>query len=98
MPESNAGSKYPKHQGQTCYGRDLTNHEFISEIHLQWLINAYQNTSNPDEFFNSFFTKLAGTTLIEQQIKKGMTSEQIKATWQADLEKFKVMKAKYHLY
>jgi len=98
VPESNLGSKYPKHEGETCYGRDLTNHEFISEIHLDWLINAYQNTSNPDDFFNPFFTKLAGNKLLAQQIKEGMTAEEIKNTWQADLEKFKVMKAKYHLY
>ena len=98
MPKSNAGSKYPKHQGETCYGRDLTNHKFISEIQLKWLINAYQNTLDPDKFFNPFFTKLAGTKVLQKQIEDGMTAKQIKATWQADLEKFKLMKTKYQLY
>lgn len=98
VPESNLGAKNPKHKSNTCYGKDLTNHDYIDHIELNWLINAYQNTSNQDGFFNGFFTKLAGTQTLEQQIKQGMTAKQIKATWQTDLEKFEGLKAKYHLY
>ncbi|RRO18553.1 exo-beta-N-acetylmuramidase NamZ family protein [Flavobacteriaceae bacterium 14752] len=98
IPKSNLGSKYPKHQGEICYGLDLTEHQFLSEIHLDWLIEAYQNTSNQDQFFNSFFTKLAGTTRLQSQIEKGMNSSEIKATWRKDLEDFKKLKKQYHLY
>lgn len=98
IPQPNAGSKHPKHQGKKCYGKDLTQHDYISEIHLDWLINAYQNTLNPNEFFNAFFTKLAGTKSLERQIKSGMSATYIKNSWEGDLEKFKATKAKYHLY
>ncbi|MGX1023268.1 exo-beta-N-acetylmuramidase NamZ family protein [Psychroflexus sp. MBR-150] len=98
VPEPNLGSKYPKHQGKICYGMDLTSHQFLSEIHLVWLIEAYQNTSNQDDFFNSFFTKLAGTTQLQNQIEKGMSSIEIKATWQKDIDDFKKLKKQYHLY
>ena len=98
VPQPNFGSKYPKHQGKTCYGKDLTKHKFISEIHLDWLINAYHNSSEQDKFFNTFFTNLAGTEVLQKQIEDGMTAEQIKSTWYDDLEKFKMLKAKYHLY
>ncbi len=98
MPESNFGSKYPKHQGEICYGMDLTELQFLSEIHLDWLISAYQNTSNKDEFFNSFFTKLAGTTTLQTQIEKGMNSTEIKASWQTELDNYREIKKQYHLY
>ncbi|MBS3738776.1 MAG: DUF1343 domain-containing protein [Psychroflexus sp.] len=98
VPESNLGSKYPKHQGKVCYGMDLTKHQFLSEIHLGWLIKAYQNTSNQDQFFNSFFTKLAGTTRLQNQIEKGLNNSEIKATWQNELNDFKKLKKQYHLY
>ncbi len=98
VPESNLGSKYPKHQGKVCFGMDLTEHQFLSEIHLDWLIEAYQNTSDQDEFFNSFFTKLAGTTQLQKQIENGMSSSEIKATWHNDHDNFKKLKKTYHLY
>jgi len=98
VPKPNLGSKYPKHQTEICYGMDLTKHHILSEIHLGWLIEAYQNTSNQDQFFNSFFTKLAGNTQLQKQIEQGMNSADIKATWQKKLNDFKKLKSQYHLY
>ncbi len=98
IPESNEGAKSPKHLGKTCYGRDLSKMPFLSSIHLEWLIDAYHNTSQKNEFFNSFFTKLAGTEKLQKQIQAGMTSEEIRETWKPGLEEFAKVREKYLLY
>jgi hypothetical protein len=39
---------------------------------MKWLIKAFQTTNNKSKFFNSFFTKLAGTRKLQQQIEAGI--------------------------
>ena len=38
------------------------------------------------------------STLLQKQIEQGMTNEEIKATWQDDLENFKKIREKYLIY
>ncbi|CAM4317378.1 exo-beta-N-acetylmuramidase NamZ domain-containing protein [Gillisia hiemivivida] len=97
-PESLEGAKSPKHLGQLCNGKDLSETPFLEGINLKWLIDAYENTENQNGFFNSFFTKLAGGPELQKQIEAGMTSEEIKATWQEDLSAFEQMRAEYLIY
>ncbi|MFB9058005.1 exo-beta-N-acetylmuramidase NamZ domain-containing protein [Mariniflexile ostreae] len=97
-PQSNEGAKHPKHENKVCYGEDLTTSKTLNALHLNWLIEAYKNTENKTEFFNSFFTKLAGTKKLQEQIEKGLTDIQIKATWQKDLDTFKKMRSPYLIY
>jgi uncharacterized protein YbbC (DUF1343 family) len=98
IPKPNFGAKNPKHNAKTCYGKDLKNVDFLNEINLNWLIEAYENTTDKSSFFNSFFTKLAGQTILQQQIEKGWSALEIKKSWQEDLEKFKILRANYLLY
>ena len=95
-PKANEGAKYPKFKNQICYGEDLRNGPKLNQIDLSWLIKAYQASEN--DFFNPFFSKLAGTDQLENQIKAGLSSEQIRATWQQDLEEFKLIRNNYLLY
>jgi len=97
-PQPNEGSKYPKNQGQLCYGKDLTTFGFINEIHLQWLVEAYENTKDKSNFFIPFFTKLAGTEVLQKQIEQGLSIQDIKASWQEDLKRFGHIREKYLLY
>ena len=100
-PQPNEGSTYPKHENVTVWGLDLRNSERLSEIKLDWLIDFYkQHLEHGDEkpFFWKYFYRLSGTKKLEAQIQSGMTAEQIKATWQEDLEKFKKTREKYLLY
>ena len=90
IPKPNFGAKNPKHNAKTCYGKDLKNVDFLNEINLNWLIEAYENTTDKSSFFNSFFTKLAGQTILQQQIEKGWSALEIKKSWQKDLEQFKI--------
>jgi len=98
IPKPNFGAKNPKHNAKTCYGKDLKNVDFLNEINLNWLIEAYENTTDKSSFFNSFFTKLAGQTILQQQIEKGWSPLEIKKSWQKDLEQFKILRANYLLY
>lgn len=113
-PQPNEGAKNPMHNGKKCYGEDLTiqvltdesalkgkaipNTNYIHGLTLQWLLKAYQNTSDKSKFFNNFFVKLAGTQKLRQQIEQGWSEEKIRKSWQEDLETFKKVRAKYILY
>ena len=98
IPEANEGAKYPKHLGELCHGQNLQDIERLAQINLNWLIKAYQNTERKSEFFNAFFTKLAGTTKLQEQIQSGLSEAEIKASWEEDLEDFRQTREKYLIY
>lgn len=96
-------SKYPKFKGKVCYGYDLSNYnleEFRKRksLDLSFLIKAYQQLHASTKFFNTFFRNLAGTNQLRLQIEKGMSEEEIRATWQEDLKVFKNIREKYLIY
>ncbi|MFB9097124.1 MULTISPECIES: exo-beta-N-acetylmuramidase NamZ domain-containing protein [Flavobacterium] len=97
-PKSNEGAKDPMYKGKTCYGEDLTKIEKINQLELKWLIKAYNQTSDKSKFFNSFFTKLAGTKKLQEQIEKGISEKEIRKTWEKDINSFKKMRALYLIY
>ncbi len=100
-PQPNEGSKYPKHEGKLCYGFDLTDNPKLSKITLEWLITFYaanKEFAPKEPFFNAFFTKLAGTEQLQQQIEMGLTENAIRASWAAGLDNFKKIRGKYLLY
>jgi len=98
IPEPMDGAKYPKHSGKTCYGKNLSNSENLDSLNLEWLIEAYDHTSNKSEFFNSFFTKLAGTEKLQEQIENGMSGEEISKSWEAGLINFQNLRKNYLIY
>jgi len=96
-PKPNEGAKYPKHNAEICFGEDLRTKESLNQLDLSYLIRAYkQNTSK--EFFNNFFTKLAGTKKIQQQLELGLSENEIRKSWEEDLKAFKIIREKYQLY
>lgn len=99
VPQPNFGSKYPKEEGKTCFGKDLSKQPRRKKMSLKWIIDAYQNCTDKSKFFNtSGFTKHAGTEKLQQQIEAGLSEVEIKASWQSDLEAFKKIRAKYLMY
>ncbi|MEM6516066.1 MAG: DUF1343 domain-containing protein [Bacteroidota bacterium] len=97
-PKPNLGSKYPKHNGELCYGENLTNAKDLNYIRLEYLIDAYANTAEKSKFFNDYFTNLAGTKTLRKQIESGHSAEEIRASWKDDLIVFKNLRAPYLLY
>ncbi len=98
IPVPMEGAKNPKHSGKKCYGTDLSKTPELNQLNLEWLIEAYKNTENSEDFFNSFFTKLAGTEKLQQQIENGLTFQEIKDSWKEGLENFQIIRKQYLLY
>lgn len=112
-PQPNEGAKKSKWYGYTCYGWDLggTAEEVLAKtgnrIQLQWLIDAYQLFPEKENFFivpksgkmeQSFFNKLAGNNDLWQQIKAGKPAEEIRKSWEPQLNNFRLIRKKYLLY
>ena len=98
-PKPNFGSKHPKEEGKKCFGKDLSEIPKMSEVSLQWLIDAYLNAKDKSSVFNTNgFTLHAGNKKLQKQIIDGLSETEIKATWQADLEDFKKLRSKYMMY
>ena len=96
-PQANEGSKYPKYKNQLCFGEDLRTAKNLNKLDLSYLLKAYQqNTSK--KFFNTFFTKLAGTERLQEQIEQGLSEKEIRKTWVQDLISFKKIRKKYLIY
>ena len=101
-PISKPGATSPKFKDEVCYGEDLSDVPYQSSINLKWLINAYKNnTKQPFWTMNGkklWIDQLSGTDELRKQIEAGLSEEEIKATWQKDLEAFKKIRAKYLIY
>lgn len=97
-PIPNFGAKEPTHKDKLCYGEDLTAVAKVSQLELKWLIKAYHTTSDKSKFFNPFFTKLAGTKKLQEQIEAGIPESEIRASWKVGLNKFMKRRFNYLIY
>ncbi len=97
-PIPNFGSKEPPYKNQLCYGVDLTQVPKVKQLELKWLLKAYAETTDKSKFFIPFFTKLAGTTKLQQQIEAGISESEIRKSWEKGLNDFKAMRKKYLIY
>ncbi len=95
-PKSTVGATKPLLENQICYGIKLD--KAPEDLDISQLLKAYQLSPQKDSFFNSFFEKLAGTKVLRQQIIKGKSEAEIRASWQPGLEQFKKIRKKYLLY
>ena len=98
-------SENPPHNGKACRGYYLkdyatTHLDSANSFNLQYLITAYRQYADKEHFFTNanFFDKLAGTDQLRQQIISGMSEEEIRQSWQEDLDHFKSIRKKYLLY
>jgi uncharacterized protein YbbC (DUF1343 family) len=89
-------SSKPPYKNEKCRGYNLIHDS--SKFNLQPLINAYKIYPDKENFFNSFFKNLAGTTTLKTQIENGISEKEIRETWQSKLNEFKVIRKKYLLY
>ena len=97
-PQKNTGSKYPKNENKICYGRDLRSEEILNEINLNYIIDAYNSSSDKKNFFNNYFIKLSGDESLKNNIVLGKSSYDIKKEWTKGIDRFKKLRKKYFLY
>ena len=92
----------PKYEGKVCNGFDLSGYAdtiiFERRLDLRWLIQMYKYFQGKDDFFNSFFDKLAGTDKLRKQIISGLPEKEIRESWKPGLTKFNKVRKKYLLY
>jgi len=105
-PHPNEGAKSSKHYGEVCYGWNFggSSEDVLKKvggkIQLKWLIDAYKIFPGKDSFFlkTNSFNRLAGNDELMQQIKDGKSEDEIRKSWNPELENFKAMRKKYLLY
>ena len=93
----------PRYLGEECFGVDLASlpNSFFwdnSGIVLYWLIDAYDQLGNADDFFSGYFTKLAGNDKMQKQIESGASANAIRYSWKKEIDAFKTIRKKYLLY
>ncbi len=103
-PKSGLGAKNPPYENKVCYGEiagDRPEEVLLltgNKMYLNWLIKAYTAYPDKPKFFNGFFTKLSGTTDLEQAIKNNDSEAAITASWEIKIREFKKIRRKYLLY
>ena len=100
----------PLFMNQVVYGLDLRNYDTSElrrkkQLNLKWMIDLYNAYPDKKNFFDRSMSnqindidKLAGTREFREQIVAGRTEDEIRATWQPGLVKFRAMRKKYLLY
>ena len=103
QPQSIVGkSLHPKSENQICYGVDLR--EFSkkqnrpNKLNLHYLIDFYSTYPNKNQFFTDFFNLLAGNNKLQEQIKAGLSENEIRSSWEPELITFKLKRKQYLLY
>lgn len=100
----------PLFMDQVCYGLDLRKVDIqklkaTGKINIRWLMELYQKHPYKEKFFDSKLSnqmgvieRLIGNDLFRQQIINGVSEEEIRASWEPGLSRYKEMRKKYLLY
>lgn len=100
-PKSGFGSKEPKQENKKCNGYHLKDEKYqrMEKLDLSFLVNANQQL-NGKLFIDreKFFNLLAGNDVLIEQLKNGISENEIRASWEAELNEFKEIRRKYLLY
>lgn len=101
-PRPTAGAAEPPLEGQLCRGRDLRpmaeTEAAAVGFSLDWLLEAYRGVGLGERFFTPMFEKLVGVGYVREMILAGASEEEIRARWQADLVRYRALRARYLLY
>ena len=95
------GAKTSTQLNKKCNGYDLFNVPLrLTKINLEYLINANKLLADLGIFINQnvFFNRLAGNSVLRNQIHECWSEEEIRATWKDGIDHFKVIRSKYLLY
>ncbi|TRX70171.1 DUF1343 domain-containing protein [Flammeovirga kamogawensis] len=91
----------PVLKGKLCYGEDLRTEE-EGGLQLNYIVEWYNLYKKFEG--KSVITKkkwmdlLSGTDALRLAIEEGQTEDQIKKSWELELQKYKEMRAKYLIY
>lgn len=100
-PKSLPGfDKNPIHKGVLCYGKDLRNVTDVNGFTLRYFLDFYQLSGEGEAFFSRarWFDLLMGTDSVRLAILKGESEQEIRNSWQKELQTYQSIRKKYLLY
>lgn len=102
-PASNTVSRKPKYQDTLCHGintaAQFANILETGRIQLDYLALFYaQSKGKQTVFFDHNFNYHSGNASLKQQIINGKSAQEIRASWQPALNRFKRIREKYLIY
>ena len=97
-PSSVSGASNPKYMDQKCYGKDFRDLQMKPKFSISYVIEFYYKSGRDDQFFNQYFNKLIGNDELIEQIRAGLTEEEIRISWLEELNLYKNIRKKYLLY
>ncbi|WP_099464854.1 exo-beta-N-acetylmuramidase NamZ family protein [Parabacteroides provencensis] len=93
--------KNPLQKNKECYGVDLREYPYQGGLSLSFFLDFYNKAGKDQAFFFAqphWFDLLAGTKKLRFQIVRGLSEQEIRDSWQPELEKYKQIRKKYLLY
>lgn len=97
QPKSIKGvSENPPYKNKRCYGQRVK--ITSKDIELKYLIQMYQAYPNKEKFFNKMFNLLVGNKTLVNQIQQGLSEQEIKQSWQKDINAYTKIRNKYLFY
>jgi uncharacterized protein YbbC (DUF1343 family) len=112
-PVAMPGAMNPKLKDQLCYGWNLSGtsmevwNKVGGRLQLSYLLEAYRLFPAKDQFFilprsgdakASFFNKLAGNATLMEQMKNGLSEQEIRISWEPGLAAFRKIRSQYLIY
>lgn len=90
----------PINMNKKCYGVDLRKIEPVPAFTLSFFLHFYNRHDNEKDFLTNerWLNLLSGTDALIKDIRAGKSEAQIVASWQEDIERYKVIRRKYLLY
>lgn len=91
----------PLQKDKECYGVDLRETPFEGGLTLRFLLDFYNKAGKDQAFFFArpqWFDLLAGTKNLRFQIIRGLSEDEIRESWQPELDTYRQMRKKYLLY
>jgi uncharacterized protein YbbC (DUF1343 family) len=100
----------PLHMNQVCYGLDLRNYDInllrrSKKLNIQWMKEMYKAYPQKEKFFDFRQSNQMGNidfrtgdSNFKEQIKAGVSEEEIRKSWEPGLSNYKKMRKKYLLY
>ena len=90
----------PLNKDKVCYGIDLRKAKEVPNFTLSYFIDWYNKFENKKEFLTreKWFNTLMGNDKVLSLILAGKSEEEIRQSWEKELESYREMRKKYLIY
>ena len=86
----------PPFKDKLCRGEVIKIHS--DAIELEYIIDMYNAYQQKDGFFTRMFDLLTGDKTVKEQIIAGKSAQEIRKSWEKDLEAYEKTRQKYLIY